>query len=201
MGIKVAVIYYSATGTNYEMAQTARDAAKAENVEEVKFLKFKETAPQEAIEGNEDWKKHMEATMDVPEVSLDDLEAADAIIFSMPTRYGNLPSQVQSFFDMTGGLWAEGKLVNKVVSGMTSAQNPHGGQETTLMSLYKTMIHWGAIIATPSYTNPVIFESGGNPYGTSTKGGEVSDAVKASIKHQAERTVQVANWVKSGLKN
>lgn len=199
MGIKVAVIYYSATGTNYEMAKTARDAAKAENVDEVKLLKFKETAPQEAINSQEGWKKHVEATKDVPEVTLDDLEAADAIIFSIPTRYGNLPSQVQSFFDTTGGLWSEGKLANKVVSGMTSAQNPHGGQETTLLSLYKTMIHWGAIIAPPSYTDPVIFESGGNPYGTSTEGGDVSEEVKASIKHQAKRTIQVGNWVKAGM--
>ena len=199
MGIKVAVIYYSATGTNYEMAKAARDAAKAENVDEVKLLKFKETAPQEAINSKEEWKKHTEATKDVPEVTLDDLEAADAIIFSIPTRYGNMPSQVQSFFDTTGELWSNGKLVNKVVSGMTSAQNPHGGQETTLMSLYKTMIHWGAIIAPPSYTDPVIFKSGGNPYGTSTEGGNVSESVKASIKHQAKRTIKVAHWVKAGM--
>ncbi|WP_031426514.1 NAD(P)H:quinone oxidoreductase [Flavimarina sp. Hel_I_48] len=199
MGIKVAVIYYSATGTNYEMAKQARDAVKSENVDEVKLLKFKETAPQEAINSKEDWKKHVENTKDIPEVTLDDLEAADAIIFSIPTRYGNMPSQVQSFFDTTGGLWSDGKLVNKVVSGMTSAQNPHGGQETTLMSLYKTMIHWGAIIAPPSYTDPVIFKSGGNPYGTSTEGGDVSDAVKASIKHQAQRTVQIGRWIKAGM--
>ena len=199
MGIKVAVIYYSSTGTNYEMAKQAYKAANDAG-EEAKLLKIKETAPSEAIAGNEDWKKHIEATKDVTEVTLDDLEWADAIIFSIPTRYGNLPSQVQSFFDTTGGLWFSGKLVNKVVSGMTSAQNPHGGQETTLMSLYKTMIHWGAILAPPSYSDKVIFESGGNPYGVSVKGGKenVTDAIKTSITHQTKRTLQVAGWVKKG---
>ncbi|MGB3776564.1 MAG: NAD(P)H-dependent oxidoreductase, partial [Leeuwenhoekiella sp.] len=167
----------------------------------VKLLKVKETAPQEAIESKEDWKKHIEATKDVQEVALSDLEWADAIIFSMPTRYGNLPSQLQSFFDTTGGLWANGKLVNKVVSGMTSAQNPHGGQETTLMSLYKTMIHWGAIIAPPSYTDPAIFKSGGNPYGTSADGGKenVTEAIQTTIKHQTQRTIDVAKSIKAGM--
>ena len=37
----------------------------------------------------------------------------------------------------------------------TSAQNVHGGQETTLLSLYVTAMHWGSIIVAPGYTNEV----------------------------------------------
>ena len=88
------------------------------------------------------------------EASLDDLEWADALIFSMPSRFGNLPSQMKQFLDTTGGLWAEGKLVNKVVSAMASAQNPNGGQEQTILNLYTTMYHWGAIVVAPGYTDP-----------------------------------------------
>ena len=78
--------------------------------------------------------------------------------------------------DSTGPLWQKGKLVDKVVSGMTSAGNPHGGQEGTLLALYKSMMHWGAVIANPGYSDPVIFETGGNPYGFSTVGGsDLSD--------------------------
>src|SRR3712207_7396575 len=44
------------------------------------------------------------------------LEWADAIIFSMPTRYGNIPAQMKQFLDSTGGIWFQGKLTNKVVS-------------------------------------------------------------------------------------
>ncbi len=202
MDIKLAVIYYSATGTNYEMAKHAYQAAVDAGAT-VKILKAKETAPAEAIAKNEAWQNHIEATKEVSEVKLDDLEWADAILFSMPTRFGNLPSQVECFFDTTGGLWSEGKLANKVVSGMTSAQNIHGGQETTLMSLYKTMIHWGAILAPPGYTDPAIFKSGGNPYGLSVVAGpeNVTDAVIASIRHQTNRIITVANWVKTGLIN
>lgn len=201
--VKLAVIYYSSTGTNYQLAQWAEKAGKDAGAAEVKLLKIAETAQQEAIAENKEWKDHLEATKDVPEVSLKDLEWADAVVFSAPTRYGNLPSQVAAFFDTTGGLWFTGKLANKVVSGMTSAQNTHGGQETTLLSLYKTMHHWGAIVAAPGYTNDVLFAAGGNPYGVSVTAGKenLTEKVRKAVVHQTERTLEVAGWVKTGSSN
>ncbi|WP_081210172.1 NAD(P)H:quinone oxidoreductase [Salegentibacter sediminis] len=197
--VNLAVIYYSATGTNHQLAKWAEEAAKNSGAGEVRFRKIKETAPKEAISQNKDWEKHVEAARDITEAGLDDLEWADAIIFSTPTRYGNLPSQLQQFFDTTGGLWSKGKLANKIVSGMTSASNPHGGQETTLMSLYKTMIHWGAIIVAPGYTDQCLFESGGNPYGLSVTAGKDSldDKIKNAVTHQVKRMVDIAGKMKS----
>lgn len=201
--VKLAVIFYSSTGTNFQLAKWAAEAGKKAGADEVKLLKIKETAPQEAINENKDWKANIEAMRDVETASLEDLEWADAIIFSIPTRYGNLPSQFAAFIDTTGGLWAKGKLANKVVSGMTSAQNIHGGQETTLLSLYKTMFHWGAIVATPSYTDPVLFEAGGNPYGTSVRAGKegLTENARKAVFHQAKRTVTLADWVRTGKAN
>lgn len=197
--VKLAVIYYSSTGTNYQLSQWAAEGAKAAGAD-VKLLKVPELAPQEAIDANPDWKAHVQATKDVPTVSLSDLEWADAIIFSVPTRYGNIPSQMKQFLDTTGGLWFQGKLANKVVSAMSSASNPHGGQESTILGLYTTMFHWGAIIAAPGYTDPALFAAGGNPYGTSvTAGGELKDESRQAVLHQARRTVMVAQWVKQGL--
>ncbi len=198
--VKLAVIFYSSTGTNFQLAKWAAEAGKQAGAGEVKLLKIKEIAPQEAINENEDWKKNMEAMKDVSTASLDDLEWADAIIFSVPTRYGNLPSQFAAFVDTTGGLWSQGKLMNKVVSGMTSAQNIHGGQETTLMSLYKTMFHWGAIVAAPSYTDSVLFEAGGNPYGTSVTAGKagLTEKARKAVTHQTKRTLTIAGWLRSG---
>lgn len=196
--VKLAVIYYSSTGTNYRLAQWAEDGAKEAGAE-VKLLKVPETAPQAAIESNPAWKAHAIDAACIREVTLADLEWADAIIFSSPTRFGNIASQVQAFLDTTGGLWFEGKLANKVVSAMSSAGNPHGGQEATILSLYKTMYHWGAIVAAPGFTDPVTFAAGGNPYGTSvTQGqdGKMIEDVQAAVKHQAKRTVTVAEWVK-----
>lgn len=155
------------------------------------------------LKSNEGWKATVEATKDVPVATSDDLEWADAIIFSVPTRFGNMPSQMKQLLDIQGGLWASGKTVNKVVSAMTSAQNPHGGQEATILSLYTSMMHWGAIIAAPGYTDPVLFGAGGNPYGTSVsvdQNGNMVEDVEEAVKHQARRTITVAEWVKKGQK-
>lgn len=198
--VNLAVIFYSMGGTNYQLAKWAEEGAK-ELGAEVRVLKVEELAPQSVIESNEGWKATVEKTKDVPVATSEDIEWADAIIFSVPTRFGNMPSQMKQFLDTQGGLWASGKTVNKVVSAMTSAQNPHGGQEATLLSLYTSMMHWGAIIATPGYTDPVIFGAGGNPYGTSVtvdQNGQMVENVEAAVKHQAKRTVQVAEWVKKG---
>lgn len=199
--VKLAVIYYSSTGTNHKLAAWAEAGAKDAGAE-VKVLKVPELAPQSAIDSNPAWKAHLEATKDVPEVTLNDLEWADAIIFSVPTRFGNVPAQMKQFLDTTGGLWFQGKLANKVVSAMASASNPHGGQEATILSLYTTMYHWGAIVAAPGYTDQSLFEAGGNPYGTSVtvdQDGNLKENVEAAVKHQAKRTVTIAESIKKGM--
>ncbi|MGD6815905.1 NAD(P)H:quinone oxidoreductase type IV [Metabacillus sp. 84] len=199
--LNVAIIYYSSTGTNYQMAKWAEEGARSFGAD-VKVLKVKELAPQEAIESNPAWKAHIEAAAHVPEASLGDLEWADAIIFSAPTRFGNVPSQMKQFLDTTGGLWFQGKLANKVVSAMSSASNPHGGQEQTILSLYATMYHWGAIVAAPGYTDQSAFTSGGNPYGNSVTVGQdgvMQEDIQEAVKHQAKRTAMVAAAIKSGL--
>jgi len=200
MSIKLAVIYYSSTGTNYQLAQWAKEGAE-ELGAEVRVLKVPELAPQAAIDSNPAWKAHHDATQNIPEVSLADLEWADAIIFSVPTRFGNMAAQMRQFLDTTGGLWFRGKLVNKVVSAMTSAQNPHGGQEATILSLYTTMYHWGAIVVAPGYTDQSVYVGGGNPYGTSVtvdQEGKMVEDVEGAVKHQARRTITVAKWLKQG---
>lgn len=201
--VKVAIVYYSSTGTNYKLAKWAEEAAEKEGAD-VKLVRAPEIAPMEAIEQNPAWKEHYEATKDeVTEADVADLEWADAILFSTPTRFGNVPAQMKQFFDLAGGLWAEGKLVNKVVSAMSSAQNSHGGQEQTLKSLYTTMMHWGTIIAAPGYSDAVTFGAGGNPYGTSVTvdgEGNMQEDVEEAVKHQTRRTIAVGSWVKNGNK-
>lgn len=201
--VKLAVIFYSMGGTNYEMAKWAKEAGETAGAE-VRLLKVEELAPQSAIEGNEGWKATVDATKDIPVATSEDIVWADSIIFSTPTRFGNMASQMKQFIDTQGGIWAEGKTINKVVSAMSSAQNPHGGQEATILSLYTTMMHWGAIIASPGYTDPVLFGAGGNPYGTSVtvdQDGKMVEDVEGAVKHQAARTVTVAEWVKNGVNN
>ncbi len=198
--VKLAVIYYSSTGTNYRMAQAAAEAVPVSEVD-VRVRKVRELAPVEAIATNPAWQAHLDATKQIPVATPDDIGWADAIIFSSPTRFGNLAAQMKQFLDTLGGLWAEGKTANKVVSAMTSAQNPHGGQEATLLALYTTMYHWGTIVVTPGYTDPVVIAAGGNPYGTSVSAkatGEISDEAVQAIHHQARRVITVAKWIRKG---
>lgn len=195
--VKIAIVYYSMTGTNYQLAKWAEEAARDIGAE-VRVLKVQESAPMDAINSNPVWKKLTEDTKHVPIASSDDLVWADAIIFSSPTRFGNVAGQIKNFMDLQGGIWSEGKLMNKVVSAMSSAQNPHGGQEQTIQAIYTTMMHWGAIIVAPGYTDPSIFKAGGNPYGTSVtvgKEGMVED-VKDAVKHQTKRTIEIASLIK-----
>lgn len=196
MSINLAVVYYSTYGTNHQMAQVAAEAAEAAGAT-VRLRKVRETAPEEVIQAQEAWAAQVERSSDIPAATPDDLVWADAYLFSAPTRYGGAASQMRSFIDTLGPIWQEGKLANKPFSAMTSAQNPHGGQETTLQTLYITAMHWGAILVPPGYTDQSVFQSGGNPYGASvTAGSELSDEDKEVIRHQARRTVEIAQKLK-----
>lgn len=200
--VKLAIVYYSMTGTNFQLASWAKEAAEEAGAE-VRMVKAHELAPQESIQGNPAWLAQVEREKDIKEATSEDLVWADAIIFSSPTRFGNVAAQIKQFMDLQGGIWAGGKLVDKVVSAMSSAQNPHGGQEQTIQAIYTTMMHWGAIIVPPGYTDDSIYAAGGNPYGTSVTAGRdgMVEDVEAAVKHQAKRTVKVAGLLKLGKEN
>jgi len=186
---KVAVVYYSATGNVYKLAQAVEEGAKEAGAE-VRFRKVRELAPEEAIKSNQGWSDHALMTEDVPEAQLDDLEWADAYIFGTPTRFGNVSAQLKQFMDTTGGLWFQGKLADRVVGVFTSASTLHGGQETTIASLFNVFAHWGAIIVPLGYTDEAIFIAG-NPYGASSTG-EPTEEELAAARHQGRRIAEKA---------
>jgi NAD(P)H dehydrogenase (quinone) len=200
MGVKIAVIYYSATGTTYKLARAIEEGATQTGAE-VRVRKVRELAPEEAIKSNRGWAEHRLTTQEVAEATLDDLEWADAVIFGTPTRYGLPAAQLKQFIDLTGPLWAKGKLVDKVVSSFTSASTEHGGQETTITALNNTFYHWGGIIVPPAYADPIQFEAG-NPYGASftSNNGTLSpdDTALQSARFQGKRVAEVASWIASG---
>jgi NAD(P)H dehydrogenase (quinone) len=192
MTVKLAILFYSTYGTNQTMAEIAAGAARAAGAE-VRLLRIAETAPAEVVNSQDGWKAQVSRASALPVASPADMEWANAYLFSTPTRFGGAASQVRSFIDTLGGQWFSGALANKPVSAMTSAQNPHGGQEATILSLYTTFLHWGSVIVAPGYTDASIFAAGGNPYGYShTQGAEFDDKAKAAIAHQAKRLVEMA---------
>jgi NAD(P)H dehydrogenase (quinone) len=191
--VRLAIIFYSTYGTNHQMAEVAAEAAR-ETGAEVRLLKVKETAPADVVAGQDPWKAQQARMENIREVTPADMEWANAYMFSAPTRYGAPASQMRAFIDTLGPLWAEGKLADKAVTAMSSAQNVHGGQEATVLSLYTTFMHWGAVLVPPGYTHQVLSAAGGNPYGTTvTANGEpLSEDVKAAIRHQARRVISIA---------
>ncbi|SCG44456.1 NAD(P)H:quinone oxidoreductase [Micromonospora coxensis] len=199
--VKVAVIYYSATGITYQMAQAACEAA-GEAGGEVRLRKVRELAPDEAIRSNAGWQAHRLETQDVMEAEIDDLAWADVVILGSPTRYGMIAAQLKQFIDTTGPLWANGALANKVYSGFTSTATEHGGQESTLLSLFTIFYHWGGVVVTPGYTDPSQFVAG-NPYGAShtSNNGEIAPDQKAlgATALTAKRAVQMGAALKRGL--
>lgn len=199
--VKLTIVYYSSTGTNYQMALAAKAAAEAAGAE-VRLRKVAELAPDVAIDSNPAWRAHVNATRDVPVVSPADMEWANAYLFGTPTRYGNVASQMKQFIDTLGGLWFRGSLSNKPVAAFTSAMNVHGGQESTLLALYHTFYHWGSIIVPPGYTDPAFYAAGGNPYGVSATADpqqpEVAEATLEAVRVMTRRLVQVAGWLLKG---
>jgi NAD(P)H dehydrogenase (quinone) len=193
MAVKVAVIYYSATGNVHKLARAVAEGAEEAGAE-VRFRKVHELAPEEAIKSNQGWSAHALETQDVPEAAVEDLDWADAYILGTPVRYGNVSAQLKQFIDTTGGLWFEGKLADKVASAFTSAQNPHGGQETTITTLFNVFAHWGAIIVPPGYTSQELFAAGGNPYGTSSTSHEdgPNEHELTAARYQGRRVAEKA---------
>ncbi|MGI9092083.1 MAG: NAD(P)H:quinone oxidoreductase [Mycobacteriales bacterium] len=163
--VRVAVIYYSATGGVYAMAQAAAQGA-IDAGGEVRLRRVAEIAPAATIAASEAWSRHAEATAGVGEAAIDDVAWADVLLFGTPTRFGNVSAQLKAFLDTLGGLWGDGQLVDKVFAGFCSSATAHGGQEATLLALYHSAYHFGCIVVTPGYADPVQFDAG-NPYGAS----------------------------------
>lgn len=196
---KIAVIYYSATGNVHALAEAvAEGAAKAGA--QVRVRRVPELAPAEAIDSNPASRAHVEATANIQLATIDDIRWADALAFGSPTRFGNISAQLKQFLDSTGPLWAAGELADKVATGFTSAGNPHGGNESTLLALYHTLHHWGAIVVAPGYTDQSITRAGGNPYGTAhaSLAGPPGSDVLAAARYQGHRLAAITELIAGG---
>ncbi|MBB2746568.1 UNVERIFIED_ORG: NAD(P)H dehydrogenase (quinone) [Microbispora rosea subsp. rosea] len=199
MSAKISVIYYSATGNVHQLAKAVAEGAEKAGAE-VRLRRVPELAPDSAIDANPAWREHVEAAKDVEVATLDDLIWADAYAFGSPTRFGNIASQLKQFIDTTGGIWQQGVMANKPATGFASAHNANGGNESTILALYNTFHHWGSIIVSPGYTDPVVYPAGGNPYGTAHRGGAgtPSEETLAAARYQGERLADITTRLLAG---
>ncbi|RCV91523.1 NAD(P)H:quinone oxidoreductase [Billgrantia montanilacus] len=165
---KVLVLYHSMYGHIDTMARAVAEGARKIDGVEVDIKRVPETMDAET------YAKAGGKEFNTPEASPDQLTDYDAVIFGTPTRFGNMSGQMRTFFDQTGGLWANGGLRGKVASVFTST-GTGGGQETTITSFWHTLAHQGMVIVPLGYgiDEQYIFDQagGGNPYGASTIAG------------------------------
>ena len=163
---KVLVLYYSAYGHIETMAYAVAEGAKSAGAE-VTVKRVPELVSDEVAKASY-YKMDQKAEIASPS----ELDQYDAIIVGAGTRFGTVASQMRNFWDQTGGLWAQGKLVGKLGSMFTSSATQHGGQESTILGFVPTFLHHGMVYAGLPYAFQgqmgVEQVKGGSPYGAST---------------------------------
>ncbi|MDP4095619.1 NAD(P)H-dependent oxidoreductase [Paenibacillus sp. P96] len=90
----------------------------------------------------------------VRSAKVEDLVDADAIIWGCPGHFGTISSGLKAWIDRLGGLWAQGKLVNKIGGVFCTTATVHGGLESTLLNLITPMLHQGMIVVGMPSNNP-----------------------------------------------
>jgi len=203
--MKILIVFYSLYGHIYKMAEAVREGAGQVSGAEVALRRVPETLSSEIL-GKMGALEAQKGFAQVPVCKIEELAAADAIIFGAPTRFGNMCGQMRQFLDGTGGLWAKGALVGKVGSVFTSSATQHGGQESTILSFHTNLLHHGMIVVGLPYAfagQMRIDEiTGGSPYGASTIAGGQGErmpsenelaAARYQGKHVAEITLKMVS--------
>ncbi len=197
---KVLIAFYSRNCSTEALAKSIAEGAKAEGAE-VRLRRAADLVSPEIMQKAAGWAENsarMLAEYGPPTEA--DAEWADAIVFGTPTRFGNVSSELKAYIDSLGGLWFQGKLYGKAGGAFTSTSSTHGGNETTITSLYMPMAHLGLIIVPLGYGDPVLFRAG-SPYGASSVSGQKNAPPTADdlevARYQGKRIAHVATALKA----
>jgi NAD(P)H dehydrogenase (quinone) len=197
---KVLVLYYSSYGHVEKMAQAAAEGAREAGAE-VTIKRVPELVPEEIAK-----KSGFKLDQAAPIATINELADYDAVIFGIPTRFGNMAAQMKNFLDQAGGLWMGDKLVGKVGAVFTSTATQHGGQESTILSSHVVLLHLGFVIVGLPYSFKdqmgVKEVVGGSPYGASTiadSDGSRQPSAKelAGVRYQAKHAATIAKKLSS----
>lgn len=182
--MKILIVYYSLYGHVRQLALAAAEGvASVPGVEPVlrrvqEFDDIEHRVIPKSKHALEIWEQHK----DVPVCSLDDLRAADGLLFGSPTRFGNMCAQMKRLFDSAAPLWLEGALEGKPAGVLVSTATTHGGQETTPFTMMAPLLHLGMLIIGVPYSTPGMLHTegrGGSPYAASTLAGSKNELVPA----------------------
>lgn len=115
---KVLIVYYSKTGNTRKMAELIAEGVKKGNVD---------------VE-----------VADVKDVKAERLREVDGIIIGSPTYYGSVASEIKDLID--DSVKFHGKLEGKIGGAFSSSGNIGGGNETTIMSILRSLLIHGMIV-------------------------------------------------------
>ncbi|UCE81354.1 MAG: NAD(P)H-dependent oxidoreductase [Methanobacteriota archaeon] len=116
---KILIVYDSRTGNTEKMAGAVAD-------------------------GTRDVEGAVTTVTSVDKAKLDDLLAADAIVFGSPTYYGNMSGKMKELVDQTYNI--HGELEGKVGGAFTSSGGTACGAETALLAMLQAMLVHGMIV-------------------------------------------------------
>jgi NAD(P)H dehydrogenase (quinone) len=178
---EILVLYYSSDGHTERMARQV-----VRGVEQVPGMTARlRTVPpvrdvRVAVKGEE-------PDSGPPWVETADLADCAGLVLGSPTRFGNMAAALKFFLDGTGAEWFSGTLSGKPAGVFTSSSSPHGGQESTLLSMMLPLLHHGMMIVGLPYSEPALNRTrgGGSPYGagyvTGADGARQLDEDEASL--------------------
>ena len=196
----VLVAFYSRGGSTEKLALGVAEGAKSAGAD-VRLRRARDIVGPEVMAKVAGWAENaarMNAAYPAP--TPEDADWADAVVFGTPTRFGNASAELKAYIDSLGGLWFQGKLNNKVGAAFTSTSTPHGGNESTIISLFNPMAHLGFIIVPTGYVDPKVFTAG-SPYGATHVSGQngapPTEDELAVARFQGKRVAQVAAALKA----
>ncbi len=189
----ILVLYYSATGTTAAMAdQVARGVAGVEGMQ-ARVRTVPDVSPETEAVASE------VPAAGAPYASDQDLFECAGLVLGSPTHFGNMAAPLKYFWDHSTSTWFGGELAGKPAGVFTSTSSPHGGQETTLLSMMLPLLHHGMLVLGLPYSEPELMETGGGgtPYGASRVSGfdgakEFSAAEQALCRALGRRVAEVA---------
>ncbi len=190
----ILVLYYSRHGSTAQLARRI-----ASGIEEVAGMQARVRTVPELVPAAGTHSAPSVPDDGPPYVSVDDLVECRGLILGSPTRFGNMAAPLKHFLDTTAAQWLSGALAGKPAAVFTSTSTPHGGQESTLLSMMLPLLHHGMLLVGLPYSEPALTRTtgGGSPYGAahlarSQGETQLSDDEKALARALGRRVADIA---------
>ena len=141
----VLVVFHSVTGATHKLAVALAAGVQTQDGCVAVLRRIPEITGSEVIFGGRDMSARAAAVQDIPEASVEDLLAYDAVAVGTPVYFGNQSSAVRYFFDRAGSYWMEGRLTGKPATAFAGGGSG-AGREAALLSLWSTFAVFGMTI-------------------------------------------------------